>query len=719
MGDSMAEELASPDPPPRRKVWRKGWWPKKRRCRQRPPTASSGDADADAALRKPGRPVGSTALAQQLPDPESRQLMTMPTSYLWAVDYKPIFARELEIYQATGLLAKAGQLLNAAPASTYLRRNLSSEGNLAKRMGEDVMALMRWCAEAVHRRNHKVIPPSMATRSISLLSHKASQYVWGRDGSVVGRVTARTLVSKMAACQPDPPFRQSLRMFFYVGDQVFRNAEKRHSRKKDLALQHIDGTGAKFGMAWQKETFFNFFRVPLPSALVRLTQGDLDLIRAVGPFTKGYGGAYTLLQPSRVRCAYPDHHHKCITHSAAGAQVKRMLHMWCTHFGAQILLVASRNGCSVAELPPAQIARAFLARPDIDPGGKTCIEIGKPIVPCDTKSYDDMHKIMAAYREDAEGSLLRLKAKPGHSTDGLQPEESIEDMIFACLGDGQCFDRQEGAVKHWPGLYRNFVSLKGPFHSEAHFLFASHETFAPSLTIWAAGVLERDIDESNSSLPLSPSPFDAPDMLCILSCAVCQTLDKGEYLLYREFRSEVSVAILQLLILDISFPPPDLLLTNMSAYTKLVQHAGGKVLCKYLRYAGYPGQGWLFAQRASKGAALLELDAFTYHMCRATAHKPNYVSYSAMHIATHVALHPSLRYAIESTMSISPLGKKGSNMGDDRYQEALNKIQEQRDGLGGNMDTKLHTGPSLWALMHGAHARDFFATACMPRLVSH
>ena len=177
-----------------------------------------------------------------------------------------------------------------------------------------------------------------------------------------------------------------------------------------------------------------------------------------------------------------------------------MLHMWCAHFGAQILLVASRNGCSVSELRPAQIARAFLARPDIDPGGKTCIEIGMPIVPCDTKSYDDVHKINAAYKKHAEEALLRLKAL-GDSSDGLQPEESVEDLIIAELGDGQLFDRQEGACRHWPRQYKNFVSVKGPFHSEAHFDFAAHETFAPSLTIWAANVLEREIDESKSSLP--------------------------------------------------------------------------------------------------------------------------------------------------------------------------------------------------------------------------
>ena len=47
----------------------------------------------------------------------------------------------------------------------------------------------------------------------------------------------------------------------------------------------------------------------------------------------------------------------------------------------------------------------------------------------------------------------------------------------------------------------------------------------------------------------------------------------------------------------------------------------------------------------------------------------------------------------------------GSNIYDDRYVEFINKYQEQRDGLGGDLDAKLHTGPQLNGLLHATQVR--------------
>lgn len=177
--------------------------------------------------------------------------------------------------------------------------------------------------------------------------------------------------------------------------------------------------------------------------------------------------------------------------------------------------------------------------------------------------------------------------------------------------------------------------------------------------------------------------------------------------MYREFAAELTVGIYCFLVLDAVHPPPAMLLRNLKAYSKLVgRNAGAKVLVKWLRYGGVPGMAWLYCQRVSRGSGLLGLDSYMYHMCRATCHKTNYVTYCAQHLATHAAMHPKLRTVAEAMMSISALGKKGSNMGADRAQEAVNKIQEQRDGLGGDIDSKLHMGPELSVLLHGTHAYD-------------
>lgn len=143
----------------------------------------------------------------------------------------------------------------------------------------------------------------------------------------------------------------------------------------------------------------------------------------------------------------------------------------------------------------------------------------------------------------------------------------------------------------------------------------------------------------------------------VLRVAACQTLDKGEYLIYREFAAEVTLGVYLYIIQRCRSPPPRLFLANPRAYSKLVLNAGGKAMCKYVRYAGVPGFAWLFCQRTNNGRGLLGLDTLMYHVARATSHKTNYVVYSAQHIALHSAMHPKIRAVAEAMMSISALGR--------------------------------------------------------------
>ena len=98
---------------------------------------------------------------------------------------------------------------------------------------------------------------------------------------------------------------------------------------------------------------------------------------------------------------------------------------------------------------------------------------------------------------------------------------------------------------------------------------------------------------------------------------------------------------------------------NLPTYSKLVgSNAGAKVIVKWIRYGGVPGMAWLYCQRVGRGSGLLGLDSYMYHMCRATCHKTNYVTYCAQHLATHAAMHPKLRATAEAMMSVSALGKR-------------------------------------------------------------
>ena len=122
-----------------------------------------------------------------------------------------------------------------------------------------------------------------------------------------------------------------------------------------------------------------------------------------------------------------------------------MLYEWCAHFGAQILHVVALNGCELRDLPTGQIARGLLGRPDVDPGGRTYVEIAKPIIGCDTKSYEDLHKIFKGTVQHASDAILRLKSQ--QPDDELSPEASAEDAIILDGGDGQTFNLMEGGAK--------------------------------------------------------------------------------------------------------------------------------------------------------------------------------------------------------------------------------------------------------------------------------
>ena len=54
-------------------------------------------------------------------------------------------------------------------------------------------------------------------------------------------------------------------------------------------------------------------------------------------------------------------------------------------------------------------------------------------------------------------------------------------------------------------------------------------------------------------------------------------------------------------------------------------------------------------------------------------------------------------------MSVSPLGRPGSNVYVDRMMEMRNALSEQRSGLGGELSAKLHIGPQLDVLTDAVH----------------
>ena len=134
--------------------------------------------------------------------------------------------------------------------------------------------MAKWCSEATHLKNHHVIPFTIMARSIAMLAHRVSGQVWEDNSSLVGMRTAQRAVNAMTSVRPPPSFWASLRVFVMIYDQVHRVADVKAKKGQTTKLEKIDGGG--FAQMWAQDTYVNVITIPIPEALFRLSQGELD-----------------------------------------------------------------------------------------------------------------------------------------------------------------------------------------------------------------------------------------------------------------------------------------------------------------------------------------------------------------------------------------------------------------------------------------------------------
>ena len=67
--------------------------------------------------------------------------------------------------------------------------------------------------------------------------------------------------------------------------------------------------------------------------------------------------------------------------------------------------------------------------------------------------------------------------------------------------------------------------------------------------------------------------------------------------------------------------------------------------------------GMHYCARADRGDKLLgEIYPYIYHLCCSVCHKPNYVVIALQQCCVAAAVHPKVRTAVESSLSLSILG---------------------------------------------------------------
>jgi hypothetical protein len=389
------------------------------------------------------------------------------------------------------------------------------------------------------------------------------------------------------------------------------------------------------------------------ASLAPLSDDARARIAAHGPYTQDFARVFPILQP----------------------------HM-CQSFMDELLIDTSALLAALGQAPTVRdFVVALLSRPNVDPGGPTYTTFLTPLLECDTKSYNDMRRIVD-WAEAYCGGV---------------------PLVLNLWGDGQSVLRLRDLKRLFPWEYRHVLVGNGPFHSSAHFQFAC-------CYLWDRALLHRCWAETNKLDILGPD---------------IKNLEHNSADHSLQGNLAVVVAIYVFLVLYVQYPSPDLLLRNPALYASMVQNATGIILIQYLRHAGLPIMWWQRTCRSGRQAdgirrvnctrtcapppirtflyatsppvcRLDKLHALAIHIFR-TAHKTSSSQISLLHLISVFGTHPELRPHLRSSAFVSPLGNVGSNVGCDRSLEMQNDDQKARN-TGQCILNALHFTPLMQAM---------------------
>ena len=395
-------------------------------------------------------------------------------------------------------------------------------------------------------------------------------------------------------------------------------------------------------MAISHEVYVNSVKVLLPSSLGTLSDAAITQIKA------NRGSPYT-----------EDYHN--ILDPLLPSEVDASLR----EFASDALAPVGRlltPGTHAAALSIRQVASALYGRPNIDPGGASEFDILEPLMQTDTKSYEDFKKIMQ-----------HLSSHSAPST-----------VVNTFAGDGQSCIGAKNLKRAYPALYADWLIVVGGFHEHAHFMFAITEGFWKCLlcTCFVTVLGLENIRE------------------------VTNNLEHNAYAHHQNGHHVVTIAIVCFLLQDVQYPPPALLLRDLDLYMSNVNSASAIVLLRYLRHGGFPTLQWQRAAREGNGTKVKKLFAYSFHVCRSVAHKPVCVQILLIGLLGYCCAHPELQAMLHATVSLSLLGRLGSNMYLDRLLEYINKIQQgaQRSANAASFGRALDLTSLLRCILHVRHA---------------
>ena len=432
---------------------------------------------------------------------------------------------------------------------------------------------------------------------------------------------------------------------FFVADQTYEWVGMKKRGRRNTVERHDAG-----GMPVEikHEVYINSIRVVLPATLGTLSAHDLAKIAANhgSPYTEDYNNVLTPLRFATVDASLR-------TLAIDALAPVRLL----------VMGGAGAPAFAVRQLSLAAIAYALFGRPDIDPGGPSEFDILEPLMETDTKSYDDFIKIFHHLSQYASASSVV--------------------SIFG--GDGQSVIRAKDVKRRWPHRYARWLIAAGGFHEHAHSMFGFTELYDACFVRFSLD--ELDIERV---------------------AAVTQDLEHNAYAHHQNAHHVIVIACVCFILQDVESPPPLLFLRDPDAYLAQVeaaQCAPGTVILRYLRHAGLPILQWQRAAREGNGLKVKQLFAYSFHIFR-TCHKPVCAQVVLIALLGFCCALPALQTVLLATVSLSLLGRRGSNMYIDRLLETINKIQQgsKRSSNAAAFARAIDMTTLLRSILHVRHA---------------
>lgn len=322
---------------------------------------------------------------------------------------------------------------------------------------------------------------------------------------------------------------------------------------------------------------------------------------------------------------------------------------------------AAADGVLPSALSLRSLAAALYGRPNVDPGGPSEFNILEPLMRTDTKSYDDFVKI----------------------TQHLSSYSSPTTVVDIFCGDGQSVLSFKNLKKRWPTRYAQWLIAVGGFHEHAHTMFAFTEMFYLCFLCYCMRVMQIE-----------------------RVARVTMNLEHNAYAHHQAMHHAVTLAVIAFLVQDVRDPPPALLFRDLDAYLVRLQSAGGIVLVQYLKHAGLPTLQWQRAARTGDGHMLKVLFSYSFHIFRSVCHKTNCTQIALVAMLGFCCTLPSLQAVLYATVSLSLLGRKGSNMYCDRLLELINKLQQgaKRSSSAAAFQRAMDLTTLLRVMLHVRHA---------------